>query len=124
MLQCLRAKGYPWDEKMCAEAAMHGYLEVVQYLHANGCQWDEEACWESVYSQYVEPQESRAKGGRGQIITMMKWFHLDALTTGRPSQWRADVCEFMARERDLEMLQWHLTTTARLTIGLGVRRRG
>ena len=34
----------PWDERVCAEAAAGGYLEVLKWARECGCPWDEDAC--------------------------------------------------------------------------------
>lgn len=34
-LRCTRALGCPWDARACAETAVVGLLDVLQYTHAN-----------------------------------------------------------------------------------------
>jgi hypothetical protein len=44
MLQSLHANGCPWDESTCSSVAYEGHLEVLQWLRANGCPWDTSTC--------------------------------------------------------------------------------
>ena len=41
MLKWARAKGCPWDERTCYEAAKEGHLEVFQWARDNGCPWND-----------------------------------------------------------------------------------
>jgi len=31
---------YPWDEDICAEAAVSGHLELLKWARVNQCPWD------------------------------------------------------------------------------------
>jgi hypothetical protein len=44
VLRWARAKGYPWDESICAQAAEGGHLDVLRWSRANGCPWNELTC--------------------------------------------------------------------------------
>ncbi len=44
MLQWARANACPWDEETCAFAAMGGHLEILQWARLNGCPWDWTTC--------------------------------------------------------------------------------
>jgi len=41
MLKWARAKGAPWNVKVCTKAAREGNLEVLKWAKANGCPWDQ-----------------------------------------------------------------------------------
>ena len=41
LLQFLRGKECPWDSWTCHYAALNGHLECLQYAHENGCPWNE-----------------------------------------------------------------------------------
>tara|TARA_B110000977_G_scaffold142414_1_gene180691 strand:+ start:43500 stop:43742 length:243 start_codon:yes stop_codon:yes gene_type:complete len=40
VVQWARANGYPWGEYTCSKAAEGGHLDVLQLARANGCPWD------------------------------------------------------------------------------------
>ena len=54
LLEFLRGKGCPWDEKTCRYAAHNGHLECLKYAYENGCPWDEETCWSAARSGHLE----------------------------------------------------------------------
>ena len=41
LLQFLHEKGCPWDEWTCHYAALNDHLECLKYAHENGCPWNE-----------------------------------------------------------------------------------
>ena len=45
LLQFLRENGCPWNEGTCYFAAKNGHLECLKYAHENGCPWNEKTCW-------------------------------------------------------------------------------
>ncbi|GFH47597.1 hypothetical protein CTEN210_04072 [Chaetoceros tenuissimus] len=47
-LKLLRKYGYVWNEKLCAGAAQHSRLRVLQWLKYHGCPWDVETCTSAV----------------------------------------------------------------------------
>jgi hypothetical protein len=44
LLQWAHANGCPWDQWVCARAALGGHLAVLQWARANGCPWDKWTC--------------------------------------------------------------------------------
>jgi hypothetical protein len=44
LLQFLRAKGCPWDGWTCSSAAKNGHLECLKYAREKGCPWDDWTC--------------------------------------------------------------------------------
>ena len=62
-LQWARTNGCPWDEDICANAAMRGHLEVLQWARANGCPWDGYTCAYAANRGHLEVlQWARANG--------------------------------------------------------------
>ena len=41
LLEFLHEKGCPWDWSTCSSAAKNGHLECLKYAHENGCPWDQ-----------------------------------------------------------------------------------
>ena len=41
LLQFLHEIGCPWNEDTCSYAVYNGHLECLKYAHENGCRWDE-----------------------------------------------------------------------------------
>ena len=39
LLQFLHENGCPWDARTCSYAAKNGHLECLKYAHENGCRW-------------------------------------------------------------------------------------
>ena len=54
LLQFLRAKGCPWNWRTCFSAAKNGHLECLRYAHENGCPWNECTCWSAARSGHLE----------------------------------------------------------------------
>ena len=44
MLQWLRSKRCPWNERTFEAAALSGHLEILQWLHNQGCRLNEDTC--------------------------------------------------------------------------------
>ena len=53
----------PWNEKTCAEAAVGGHLEVLQWARENGCPWNEWTCgWAALLGHLEVLQWARQNG--------------------------------------------------------------
>lgn len=85
VLQCARARGYPWDESICHEAAANGHLHILQWAHQNGCPWDWYTCFEAAFNGHLD---------------ILQW----ARQNGCP--WNATVCSWSARNGHFEVLKW------------------
>ncbi len=63
LLQWLREKNCPWDERTSAKATQGGHLAVLQWARANGCPWDLYTCRYAAAEGHLEVlQWARAKG--------------------------------------------------------------
>ncbi len=56
-----RAHGAAWDNLVCAYAAAHGYLAVLQWARANGAPWEEQTC---------------VRAARGGHLALLQWSRL------------------------------------------------
>lgn len=83
-IQWARAHGCPWDKGTCSSAANTGSLDVLQWARANGCPWDEATC------------EEAASGG---CLEVLKW----ARKHGCP--WDERTYRAAASSRD-DIFQW------------------
>ena len=54
LLEFLHEKGCPWDEDTCSEAAEYGHLECLKYAHENGCPWDQWTCRQAAENGHLE----------------------------------------------------------------------
>ncbi len=112
MLQWLRARECPWDERTCANAACGGHLETLKWARANGCWWDERTCWNAAREGHLEVlQWARANGcpwndmvcaaaAKGGYLAVLQWAH----PNGCP--WDVWTCAGAAEGGHLEVLQW------------------
>jgi hypothetical protein len=44
VLRWMREHDYPWDVRVCHQAAAGGHLEVLQWAREHGCPWDDMTC--------------------------------------------------------------------------------
>ena len=61
-LKWRRAKGCPWDARLCAFAARGGHLELLKWRRAKGCPWDARLC---------------AFAARGGHLELLKWLRAE-----------------------------------------------
>jgi hypothetical protein len=56
VLQFLHEIGCSWnvDVSTCAQAALFGHLNVLQWARANGCPWDENTCSEAASNGHLD----------------------------------------------------------------------
>ena len=85
MLQSLHANGCPWDERTCEAAAAGGHLELLQWARANGCPWDESTCSSVAYKGHLE---------------VLQWLRAN----GCP--WDTSTCHWAAANGHFDMLSW------------------
>jgi hypothetical protein len=43
----------PWDHFTCANAALHGHLDILQFVHTHGCSWDAWTCSNAALNGHV-----------------------------------------------------------------------
>ena len=85
----------PWDERMCAIAALQGQGKILKWIHFKApslCPWDETVC------------SNAATGGH---LELLKWLRSPNLPGG-PAPWNSKTCENAAGEGNLEILKWAL----------------
>ena len=85
VLKWARERRCPWDSWVCVAAADGGHLEVLQWAREHGCEWTEGTC------------SAAAQGGHLEVL---KWAH----EQGCP--WDASTCASAAYSGHLEVLQW------------------
>ena len=86
LLEFLHEKGCPWDDYWtCRNAAENGHLECLKYAHEKGCPWDERTCTRA------------ANYGR---LECLKYAH----ENGCPWDWRTCCCA--ASNGQLECLKY------------------
>jgi len=42
------------DEKLCANFAFNGHLELLKYTHENGCKWNRDTCENTASNGHLE----------------------------------------------------------------------
>jgi hypothetical protein len=85
VLEWLHKNGWPWDEETCSSAALNGHFEVLKYLHDNGCPWDTYICASAALNGHLE---------------ILKW----ARENGCP--WDASTCSNAAKKGHLNVLKY------------------
>jgi len=112
MVKFLRSHNFPWDERVCATAAQHGHLHILQWAHENGCPWDEKVCANAAYKGHLHVlQWAHDKGcplsrtlcaaaADGGQLNTLQWAH----EHGCP--WDTWTCFTAAIGGHLEVLQW------------------
>ena len=60
MVEWLRKRACPWNERTCSEAAKAGHLDMLKYLHKNECPWNESTC---------------SKAAKGGHLDVLKYAH-------------------------------------------------
>ena len=85
LLQFLHEKGCPWDKETCRRAGENGHLECLKYAHENRCPWDADTC------------KGAAKFGHFECL---KYLHENRCP------WDNDTCSWAAENGHLECLKY------------------
>lgn len=66
VIQYVRSRGGAWDESTCRAAALGGHLRTLQWCHENGCPWDSETI------KYAKrPDTTTWRSGRFRLDALM-----------------------------------------------------
>jgi hypothetical protein len=88
VFELMRARGVPWDWKVCAQAARHSHLDVLRWAHSRGCPLNaEHACQMAAYINHFE---------------MLQWVVCAVPEVAR----YPFVCNEAAKHGNLKMLKW------------------
>jgi len=88
VIKYLRNLAISWDADTCNLAASNGHLDVLKWARTNGCPWNEDTCCYAAQNGHLE---------------VLKW----ARANGCP--WDFRTCSYAARGGHLEVLKWART---------------
>ena len=112
MLQWLRERGCPWDERTCAAAACGGHLALLRWARANGCPWDDRTCVQAAQEGHLEVLRWAHANGcpwdERTCLVAAAYGQLEALHWARSNgcPWDEDACRMAAAHGHLATLQW------------------
>ncbi len=89
ILQWLRANDYPWAENTCSSAAEGGHLEILKWARTNGCRWNYVTCLFAAEYGHLDILIWARSGASGEIC-----------------DWNENVCELAAENGHFEVLKW------------------
>ena len=73
LLQFLHEKGCPWNAWTCSNAAFRGHLKCLKYAHENECPWDDGTCFEAARKGHLKCLKyAHENGCRWDTTTCMK----------------------------------------------------
>ncbi len=122
-LQWLRSRAYPWDKRVCANAALGGHLELLQWafflgqinrvdFRTNDCPWDSWVSAHAAYGGHLELLRwARAAGcpwDEGATANAAEGGHLETLDWLRENgcPWNVWTTTCAASSSQLKALQW------------------
>jgi len=62
-LEYVHKNGWPWDAQTSSSAACRGHIECLEYAHENGCPWDEKTCESAAQFGHLECLKYALKEG-------------------------------------------------------------